>query len=71
LLDLRGVNRLLDLAGGSGVVSYALLRKRQKMTCVVVDFKYVCEVGRAMAVENNLEERITFLPSDFLEEGLP
>jgi len=71
LLDLEGVNRLLDLGGGSGVVSFALLRKCEEMEAVVIDFDSVCEVGRAIAEENKLEKRVTYLPGDFLELDLP
>jgi hypothetical protein len=43
LLDLRGVKSLLDLGGGSGVVSLALLRKQHDLTSVVVDVENVCQ----------------------------
>jgi hypothetical protein len=49
VLDLRGVKRLLDLGGGSGVVSFALLRKRDELTSVVVDVECVCQAGRVIA----------------------
>ena len=71
MLDLRGVKRLLDLGGGSGVVSFALLRKRAQLTSVVVDVESVCQVGRAIASENQLEKRITYLAADFLKDDLP
>jgi predicted O-methyltransferase YrrM len=71
ILDLRGVDRLLDLGGGSGVVSFALLRKRDELTSVVVDVQSVCQVGKAIAAENKLEDRITYLAADFLKDDLP
>jgi SAM-dependent methyltransferase len=71
LLDLGGVYRLLDLGGGSGVVSFAMLRKSKEMTAVVIDFESVCEVGRAIAAENKLEKQVTYLPGDFIEDDLP
>jgi hypothetical protein len=40
MLDVRGVERLLDQGGSSGVVSFALLRKRGELTSVVVDDKF-------------------------------
>jgi putative methyltransferase (TIGR04325 family) len=70
LLDLRGVRRLLDLGGGSGVVSFALLRKQHELTSVVVDVETVCQAGREIASENGLE-RITYLAADFLQDDLP
>jgi len=71
LLDLRGVKSLLDLGGGSGVVSFALLRKQHDLTCVVVDVENVCQVGQEIASENKLEKRITYLAADFLQDDLP
>ena len=71
LLDLRGVKRLLDLGGGSGVVSFALLRKRHELTSVVVDVENVCQAGRRIAAENGLQTRITYLAADILQDDLP
>lgn len=71
MLDLRGVNRLMDLGGGSGVVSFALLRKEPRLTSVVVDVENVCQAGREIALENGLEKRMTYLAADFLQADLP
>jgi cyclopropane fatty-acyl-phospholipid synthase-like methyltransferase len=71
LIDLQGVNRLMDLGGGSGVVSFALLRKRQELTSVVLDVETVCQVGREIASENGLEKRIDYLAADLLQDDLP
>jgi SAM-dependent methyltransferase len=71
LLDLQGVKRLLDLGGGSGVVSFALLRRRHELTSVVVDVESVCQAGREIASENRLEKRISYLAADILRDDLP
>jgi cyclopropane fatty-acyl-phospholipid synthase-like methyltransferase len=71
MLDLRGVRSLLDLGGGSGVVSFALLRKQPDLTAVVVDVENVCQAGREIAAEIKLEQRITYLAADFLQDDLP
>jgi SAM-dependent methyltransferase len=71
LLDLRGVKRLMDLGGGSGVVSFALLRKQHELTSVVVDVETVCHTGREIAAEKGLAKRITYLAADFLQDDLP
>jgi SAM-dependent methyltransferase len=71
LLDLRGVRRLMDLGGGSGVVSFALLRKHHELTSVVVDVATVCQAGREIAFENGLMKRTTYLAVDFLQDDLP
>jgi SAM-dependent methyltransferase len=71
LIDLQGVTRLLDLGGGSGVVSFALLRKRPDLTAVVLDVESVCQVGRELAAENRLEKRICYVAADLLQDDLP
>jgi cyclopropane fatty-acyl-phospholipid synthase-like methyltransferase len=71
LLDLNGVKSLLDLGGGSGVVSFALLRKQHDLTSVVVDVENVCQSGRVIAAENGLEKRITYLAADLDHDVLP
>jgi ubiquinone/menaquinone biosynthesis C-methylase UbiE len=70
-LDMTGVERLMDLGGGSGVVSLALLRRHPQLTATVVDIANVCEVGREIAMENSMEERLTYHAADFLQDELP
>jgi SAM-dependent methyltransferase len=71
LLDLQGARRLLDLGGGSGVISFALLRKYGQLSAVVVDLDSVCRVGRQIARENQLAGRVSYRPADFLKDDLP
>ena len=71
MLDMDGVGRLLDLGGGSGVVSLALLRRHPQLQAVVVDMPNVCAAGREIAQENGLADRITYLPADFAKDDLP
>jgi len=70
-LDIRGAHRLMDLGGGSGVMSFALLRKNPHLSAVVVDMENVCAVGSKIAAENNLTERVTYHAANFLEDPLP
>ncbi len=70
-LDLAAVERLMDLGGGSGVVSLALLRRYPGLIACVVDVANVCAVGRQIAAENSMEERITYHAADFLRDELP
>lgn len=70
-LDVTGVERLMDLGGGSGVVSLALLRRYPHLTATVVDMADVCEAGREIAMENSMEDRLTYHAADFLQDELP
>ena len=74
-LDMNGVSRLMDLGGGSGVVSMALLRRYRHLNVTVVDIPNVCAAGReiasALASENGLGERITYHAADYVQDELP
>lgn len=71
LLDMTGVRRMMDLGGGSGVVSLALLERYPNLTSVVVDIGNVCIAGREIASEHQAASRITYYPADFVHEELP
>lgn len=70
-LDLGPARHLLDIGGGSGVVSLALLRRHPRLSAVVIDLGNVCAAGRELAVEQGLAERITFQAVDFLRDEIP
>jgi SAM-dependent methyltransferase len=71
LLDLANVHRLLDVGGGSGVVSFALMRKHPGLTATVIDIENVCIAGREIAAENALADRIEYLPADVDRDDFP
>ncbi len=70
-LDLTGVQWLMDLGGGSGVVSMAILRRHSEVRSVVVDVATVCDAGRAITSSTSVSDRLTYHPANFLEEELP
>jgi predicted TPR repeat methyltransferase len=71
-LDLTGVRRLLDLGGGSGVVSLALLRANPGLRVTVADLAGVCAAGREIADEAPEGDRLTHHPvDDYLRDPLP
>jgi predicted O-methyltransferase YrrM len=70
-LDLEGAERLMDLGGGSGVMSMALLRKYDRLVAEVVDIPNVCAAGREIARENGMDDRISYRPTDFRQDDLP
>jgi len=71
LLDLTGVERMMDLGGNSGVVSMALLRRYPALTSTVVDIENVCLAGREIAEEQGFSDRITYQPVEFAEDEFP
>ena len=70
-LDLTGVKRLMDLGGGSGVISSALARRNPELAITIVDIENVCAAGRELAARNGLEDRLTFHALDFMKDELP
>jgi SAM-dependent methyltransferase len=70
-LDLSEAQQLMDLGGGSGVMSMALARRFPEVTFTIVDIPNVCVAGRELAVKNSLEDRIAYHPADFLTDELP
>jgi SAM-dependent methyltransferase len=71
LLDLTGLERMMDLGGGSGVVSMALLRKYPGLTSTVVDIENVCVAGREIAAEEGFSKRISYHPAEFEKDEFP
>ena len=71
LLDMTDVNQLMDVGGGSGVVSLALLRRHPGLSATVVDIEHVCSAGREIAQEDSLADRITYFAADFVHDELP
>jgi len=63
--------RVMDLGGGSGVVSLALVRKHPRVTAVVVDLPTVCAAGREITAGAPEAGRLEFHPANFLREELP
>jgi ubiquinone/menaquinone biosynthesis C-methylase UbiE len=70
-LDLEGVERLLDLGGGSGVISTALLRRHPDLNATILDIPNVCAVGRKIARENGMKGRLHYIEADLLHDDLP
>jgi len=71
LLDLTGVEHMMDLGGNSGVVSMALLRKYPALTSTVVDIENVCTAGREIAAEQGFSDRITYHAAEFADDEFP
>jgi len=70
-IDIQDVKSVMDLGGGSGVISMAFLRRYPDLNSTVVDITNVCAAGQEIATEQLLQERITFHPANFLKDELP
>jgi hypothetical protein len=63
----------LDVAAGSGFFSFEYLKKNSKARATLIDRPAVLEVAKefASSYETSVQERLTFLPGDMLEDELP
>lgn len=71
ILDMRGVKKFMDLGGGSGVMSLAILHYHPALSAVVIDHPNVCAAGRAIAANRPEGTRLAFVPGDFNQDALP
>ena len=69
-LDLTGYRNLLDVGGGSGVISMALVRANPKLNACVFDFELVCRAAKKIIAKERLSKRISTMAGD-MYKSLP
>jgi predicted O-methyltransferase YrrM len=67
----QGVNRLLDLGGGSGAYSIAFAQANDSLRAVVFDIPAVTEIASEHIAEAGLADRISTLGGDLLSGEFP
>jgi acetylserotonin N-methyltransferase len=70
-LNMKGTKRLMDLGGGSGVISLALLKRHPELIAVVVDIPTVCVIGKEIADKTSVADRIEYRIADYDHDDLP
>lgn len=65
-VDFSGRRRLLDVGGGPGTYSIALVRQTPGLTATVLDRPGVLEVTREIVASHGCADRIELLPGDYL-----
>jgi len=71
IFDMSGVDIMMDIGGGSGVMSLELLRRHSHLKAVVIDIENVCIYGREIAAKTPMKNRISYEVLDFLQDELP
>lgn len=69
--DLSRGKRLLDVGGGSGVMSMALVGANPALMATVLDRSQVCGQARELIAEAGLSGRVDTLEGDFFLEDYP
>jgi cyclopropane fatty-acyl-phospholipid synthase-like methyltransferase len=69
--DFSSVNRLLDVAGGSGGFSIALAQRYPHLRCSVAELPVVCQITRRYLAEYGVEDRVDTLPLNMFYDPWP
>jgi predicted O-methyltransferase YrrM len=67
LVDLKGRTKLLDVGGGPGTYSVALIQQTPGLTSTVLDVPGVLDVARELVDASGVGDRITLMPGDYLK----
>jgi predicted O-methyltransferase YrrM len=67
-VDLTGRRRLLDIGGGPGTYSIALVRQTPGLTSTILDRPGVLEVTREIVENHGCADRIDLRPADYLQD---
>jgi len=71
LLELDGVERVLDVGGGSGAYAMAFARARDGIAATVFDLPHVTPLTRRYVEEAGLSDRIDVAEGDAVADELP
>ncbi len=69
-LNLKEKQAVLDVGGGSGVMSISLLKKNPNLRACIMDIEPVCRIAEGNITKAGLSHRISVIPGDFYK-GLP
>jgi predicted O-methyltransferase YrrM len=70
-LELSSHRNMIDVGGGSGVYTIAVLRAAPQMRATVFDRPLVTEIARRKLAEEGMTDRVTFASGDFYADALP
>ncbi len=69
VLDLRGATKMLDVGGGFGHYTKALLDEYPELRSTVLDTPEVAKMGRKKVAGTPFEDRIEFVAGHYLEDN--
>jgi ubiquinone/menaquinone biosynthesis C-methylase UbiE len=70
-LDLDGVNRMLDIGGGSGDYAMAFCRAKPSLTATVFDLPDICPITMGYVARAGMTNRVDTWAGDYLLNELP
>lgn len=69
--DFSPYHHLLDVGGGSGAYSLAVVKRYTHLKATVFDLAPVCDIARGYIEKEKLSDKITALPGDFFKDDFP
>ena len=69
--DFSRFRKLIDVGGGTGIYSIAIVRKWPNIEAMIFDLPYVCEIGERIMKEKGLFHRIKYHSGDFFKDDFP
>jgi ubiquinone/menaquinone biosynthesis C-methylase UbiE len=70
LLDLSGVHKILDVGGGSGAFSFAIVDKNPAVKAIVYDLPNVVPITKKYIQNEGYENKVGTLTGNYLEDPL-
>jgi 3-hydroxy-5-methyl-1-naphthoate 3-O-methyltransferase len=67
-IDLSGVQRLLDVGGGSGALDIELCRRYPALRATVFDLPFACGIAEVKVAAAGLRDRISTIKGDFFAD---
>jgi len=68
-MDLKGVKKILDLAGGPGTYAIAFAKANPQLHAVVFDLEHVTRLTQEFIKASGMEERVSVQASNCLEDS--
>lgn len=69
--DFKGVKNLLDVGGGSAVVSIALAQRYPHMHCSILELPVVCRLAEEYIAQTGLQDQIDTREGNFFNNPFP
>ena len=70
-VPLTAARHLLDVGGGTGIYSFALLQANPQLQATIFDRPEVLRIAEDMAAEYGVSDRVNFVPGDMFTDPLP
>lgn len=70
LIDLSGVNKVLDLGGGSGAYAMAFVKAGNNITAVVFDLPNVIPLTKKYVEKEGLSDKLSYIEGDYTTDNI-